>query len=289
MLAHEALRDAEAAWTTRLGVMRVKTPEPSFDALINTWMLYQTTSSRLWARTGLYQSSGAYGFRDQLQDAMALLYAEPGLARAQILRAAARQFSEGDVQHWWHPHTGRGVRTRFSDDLVWLPYLVDHYVRVTGDVGILDVVVPFIVSDPLAPHEHERYELPAIGEETATLHEHCRRALERACTRGAHGLPLIGTGDWNDGFNLVGAEGRGESVWLAWFLIGTLRAFADRAASRGDVGDTSVFRERADAYAQAVEAHGWDGEWYRRAYYDDGTPLGTSTDSECRIDSIAQS
>jgi cyclic beta-1,2-glucan synthetase len=286
--ARDALQNAQSAWSNRLGVMRVQTPEPSFDALINTWMLYQTTSSRLWARTGLYQSSGAYGFRDQLQDAMALLYAEPALARAQILRAAARQFIEGDVQHWWHPHTGRGVRTRFSDDLVWLPYLVDHYVRVTGDQEVLDVIIPFLTSEPLAPHEHERYELPAISEETASLAEHCRRALTRACTQGSHGLPLIGTGDWNDGLNLVGAEGRGESVWLAWFLITTLRAYADRATTRGDTAEASRFRQQADAYVEAVESHGWDGAWYRRAYYDDGTPMGTASDSECRIDSLAQ-
>jgi cyclic beta-1,2-glucan synthetase len=193
------------------------------------------------------------------------------------------------VQHWWHPQSGRGVRTRFSDDLAWLPFVVEHYVRVTGDATVLDEVVPFITMRELAPDEHEVYDLPQVSDERATIYEHGLRALRRACTSGAHGLPLIGIGDWNDGMNRVGVEGRGESVWLAWFLADTLRRFAERADARGDASVAAELRGHADAYVAAVEAHGWDGAWYRRAYYDDGTPLGSAESDECRIDAIAQS
>jgi cyclic beta-1,2-glucan synthetase len=287
--AAAATANSVGAWAERLAVITVRTPEPAFDAMLNRWMLYQALSCRMWARSALYQSSGAYGFRDQLQDVLAFVYAEPGVAREHILRAAARQFVEGDVQHWWHPHTGQGVRTRFSDDLAWLPYVVDGYVAVTGDASVLDEYVPFLEMRPLEPHEHEVYDLPRVTEEHASVYEHCLRALRRACTTGAHGLPLIGIGDWNDGMNRVGVEGRGESVWLAWFLVATLRAFAVHAEKRGDAAVAADFRTRADAYVAAVEAHGWDGEWYRRAYFDDGTPLGSRESDECRIDSIAQS
>ena len=287
--ANAAIAASVSAWDTRLSQITVKTPEPSFDALQNRWTLYQTVSCRMWARSGLYQSSGAYGFRDQLQDSMALVYAEPGLAREHILRSAARQFLEGDVQHWWHPETGRGIRTRFSDDLVWLPYVVDHYVRVTGDRSVLDEPVPFLRMRELGPAEHEAYDLPEVAGELATVHEHCVRALRRATTAGVHGLPLIGGGDWNDGMNRVGVEGRGESVWLAWFLIATLRGYALQADARGDHPVAEECRDAAERYAVAVEAHGWDGAWYRRAYFDDGTPLGSNANDECRIDSIAQS
>ena len=287
--ARAALGRSLERWTERLSVITVRTPEPSFDAMLNRWTLYQALSCRMWARSAFYQSGGAYGFRDQLQDVMAFVYAEPGLAREHILRATARQFEEGDVQHWWHPGSGRGVRTRFSDDLVWLPYVVDHYVRTTGDASVLDAPVPFLSMRTLEPGEQEAYELPQESAEEASVYQHCLRALRRACTAGAHGLPLIGAGDWNDGMNRVGVEGRGESVWLGWFLIATLRAFAEQAEARGDAEPAGWCRRQADVYAAAVEEHGWDGAWYRRAYFDDGTPLGSRANLECRIDSIAQS
>ena len=287
--ASAALQSARMAWDDRLGTITVRTPDRALDAMLNKWTLYQALSGRMWARMGLYQSSGAYGFRDQLQDVMAFVHAEPAVAREHILRAARRQFLEGDVQHWWHPHTGRGVRTRFSDDLVWLPYVVDQYVRATGDVNILDEYVPFLRMRELAPDEHEVYDLPQVTEEHGSIYEHCLRALKRACTVGGHGLPLIGSGDWNDGFSRVGIEGKGESVWLAWFLITTLRAFAVRADSHGDLSVALDFRSRADDYVVAAESHGWDGHWYRRAFYDDGTPMGSASSDECRIDAIAQS
>ena len=287
--AAAALSESVAGWTRRLSVVSVRTPEPSFDAMINRWSLYQALSCRMWGRAGVYQSSGAYGFRDQLQDVMAFVYAEPGIAREHIIRAAGRQFVEGDVQHWWHPPDGRGVRTRFSDDLAWLPFVVEHYVRVTGDRTVLDEQAGFITMRDLRPDEHEMYDLPQASEARASVYEHCLMALRKACTAGPRGLPLIGIGDWNDGMNRVGVEGRGESVWLGWFLTATLRAFATIAADRGDGDAATELRAIADRYAAAVEEHGWDGEWYRRAYFDDGTPLGSSQNDECRIDSIAQS
>ncbi|MBC7788646.1 MAG: hypothetical protein H7Z74_01760 [Anaerolineae bacterium] len=287
--ARQALQQAGEAWVDRLSVVAVQTPDPAFDAMLNRWTLYQALACRMWARSALYQSSGAYGFRDQLQDTMAFVYAEPAIAREHILRSAARQFVEGDVQHWWHPQSGRGVRTRFSDDLVWLPYVLDHYVRVTGDSGVLDESVPFLEMRPLEPHEHEVYDLPRVSAEHASVYDHCLRALRKACTAGVHGLPLIGGGDWNDGMNRVGVGGQGESVWLAWFLIKTLRAFAEHSEKRGDTAAAEEFRSRAQTYSASTEEHGWDGSWYKRAYYDDGTPLGSAENSECRIDSLAQS
>jgi cyclic beta-1,2-glucan synthetase len=277
------------AWGERLSAVKVKTPSPTFDLMLNRWSLYQALSCRMWARTALYQSSGAFGFRDQLQDVMAFVYADAAVAREHIVRAASRQFVEGDVQHWWHPQTGRGVRTKFSDDLVWLPYVIDHYINVSCDRGVFDVEVPYLTMRQLNPDEHEIYELPKVTTEIGTIYDHCVRALRRACTTGVHGLPLIGSGDWNDGMNRVGIEGKGESVWLAWFLISTLRKFALHAEKRGDTAFRDEVLAKANAYAEAVERSAWDGEWYRRAYFDDGSPLGSRTSDECKIDSIAQS
>ena len=287
--ARTAQDTSVAEWRERLSTIRVRTPSPAVDAMLNRWALYQALGCRMWARSALYQSSGAYGFRDQLQDSLAFLYAEPGVAREHIVRAAGRQFLEGDVQHWWHPQSGRGVRTRFSDDLVWLPFSVDRYVEVTGDLGVLDEATHFLSMPELQPGQEEVYDLPQISPQTGTVYEHCVRALRRATTTGPHGLPLIGGGDWNDGMNRVGIEGRGESVWLAWFLIATLRRFAGRCDARGDRDTAREFRDRADAYAAAAETAAWDGAWYRRAYFDDGAPLGSRESDECRIDAIAQS
>jgi len=287
--AKRAVDSNISSWEKKLGTIKVKTPEPTFDLMVNRWSLYQALSCRMWARSALYQSSGAFGFRDQLQDVMAFVYSDAGVAREHIVRAASRQFVEGDVQHWWHPQTGRGVRTRFSDDLVWLPYVIDHYVNVSCDRGIFDVEVPYLTMRLLNPDEHEIYELPKVSSEVGSVYDHCVRALRRACTTGVHGLPLIGSGDWNDGMNRVGIEGKGESVWLAWFLITTLRKFAVHAEGRRDAQVRDEMLAKADGYAEAVERSAWDGEWYRRAYFDDGSPLGSRTSDECKIDSIAQS
>src|SRR5258708_4230409 len=243
----------------------------------------------MWARTALYQSSGAFGFRDQLQDVMAFVYADPATAREHIVRAASRQFVEGDVQHWWHPQTGRGVRTRFSDDLVWLPYVIDHYVNVSCDRGIFAVEIPYLTMRELNPEEHELYELPKVSSEVGNIYDHCVRGLRRACTAGVHGLPLIGSGDWNDGMNRVGIDGKGESVWLGWFLYTTLLTFAGIAERRGEEVRAANWRSHAGNLLKSLESSGWDGNWYRRAYFDDGTPLGSAGNLECRIDSIAQS
>ncbi|HEY1951628.1 MAG TPA: glucoamylase family protein [Gemmatimonadaceae bacterium] len=287
--AKESVEANARSWDKRLSTIKVRTPDPSFDQMLNRWSLYQALSCRMWARSALYQSSGAFGFRDQLQDVMAFVYSDPEIAREQIVRASSRQFVEGDVQHWWHPQSGRGVRTKFSDDLVWLPYVTDHYVTVSCDSGVFDVRVPYLTMRQLTPEEHEIYDEPKVSDEVGTIYDHCVRALRKACTVGVHGLPLIGSGDWNDGMNRVGIEGKGESVWLAWFLIATLRKFAVHAERRGDNAVRDEVLAKADAYAEAVERSAWDGEWYRRAYFDDGSPLGSRTSDECKIDSIAQS
>jgi cyclic beta-1,2-glucan synthetase len=277
------------SWHNRLTTIQLRTPEPTFDSLANKWLLYQALSCRMWGRAALYQSSGAYGFRDQLQDVMAFVYTDPELAREHILRAARRQFVEGDVQHWWHPQSGRGVRTRFSDDLAWLAYVVCQYVQVSGDTGILDEQVPYITMRLLEPHEHEIYDLPQESDQIGTIYDHCVRALRKACTFGAHDLPLIGSGDWNDGFSRVGIEGKGESVWLAWFLIATIQRTLPYCTARGDTATHDHLAEFVQRYTKAVDAQAWDGDWYRRAYFDDGSPLGSKESQEAKIDSIAQS
>ena len=283
------LHDTSGFWDRITQNIQVETPDKALNFSMNRWLLYQVLSCRYWGRTAFYQSSGAYGFRDQLQDVMALLYAEPKIARDHILLAAAHQFEEGDVQHWWHPPGGGGVRTRISDDLLWLPFVTAQYVRVTGDTSILQEQIPFIKGEVLKSDQEEAYFIPEISEEKATLLEHCRRAIHKGITAGYHGLPLIGTGDWNDGMNLVGVHGKGESVWLGWFLIHVMKDFAELLASSGEHGSAEGFKAQAKRLAEVIEKQSWDGSWYRRAYFDDGTPLGSLENIEDQIDSLPQS
>jgi cyclic beta-1,2-glucan synthetase len=285
----QVLDAAKQHWNDVVGTIQIKTPDRALDIMTNRWLLYQSLGSRVWGRAGFYQVSGAYGFRDQLQDVMALCVSRPDIARAHILRAAGRQFREGDMQHWWLAETGRGIRTRISDDRVWLPFVVNHYVQTTGDSGILDELVPFLEGPVLQPDQHDAFFEPTVSEFKASLFDHCALALDASLKSGPHGLPLMGTGDWNDGMDRVGEGGKGESVWLGWFLHSALTSFAMIADRRGAEDHAAGWREHADALRKALEAEAWDGDWYRRSYFDDGTPLGSVANSDCRIDSIAQS
>ncbi len=296
LIAHYRAADLDAVraevarnWDDILGAVEVKTPDRSMDVMLNGWLLYQTLACRVWARAAFYQASGAYGFRDQLQDGMALTASQPLMTREHLLRAAARQFVEGDVQHWWLPQSGQGVRTRISDDRGWLAYAVGEYVAASADVLVLDELIPFSEGRALEAGEHDSFFRPTISDERATLFEHCSRALDQSLAVGRHGLPLIDAGDWNDGMNRIGEKGDGESVWLGWFLHAALTAFIPLAEARQELVRAASWRAHAVSLQASLEREAWDGDWYRRAFFDDGTPLGSATSEECRIDSIAQS
>ncbi|HWQ88843.1 MAG TPA: glycosyl transferase, partial [Desulfitobacteriaceae bacterium] len=286
--ALQALAVVRDFWQKKLSLVKIHTPADSMDYLMNGWLQYQVMSCRLWARSAFYQSGGAFGFRDQLQDSLSIAHICPEISRAQILLHARHQFVEGDVQHWWHEPTGRGIRTRFSDDLLWLPYVTAEYIRISGDMAILEERLPYLEDDLLKSDETEKYGKPSVSKIDETLYEHCLKAIEKSLSFGQHGLPLMGSGDWNDSMNTVGYKGRGESVWLAWFMISVLDKFSSLCRQTGEEERASNYEEIKRKIAAAVEQNAWDGSWYRRAYFDDGTPLGSIQNTECKIDAIAQ-
>jgi cyclic beta-1,2-glucan synthetase len=285
----KALREIKDFWKDKLEVLQVSTPDKAMDYMLNGWLMYQVLSCRMWTRSGFYQSGGAYGFRDQLQDCLSVAHIIPDITKDQILLHSKHQFIEGDVQHWWHEPKYKGTRTRFSDDLLWMPYVTAEYIRITGDSDILKIETPFLEDDPLKDFEDESYRIPRVSEVKSTLYDHCIRAIERSLKFGEHGIPLIGSGDWNDGMNTVGNKGKGESIWLGWFMHSILMKFAPICRSMGEEELANKYTAVAEEIVKSIEENAWDGNWYRRAYFDDGRPLGSIQNTECQIDSLAQS
>jgi cyclic beta-1,2-glucan synthetase len=288
MGAHLAFDTAKNWWDNLFSKIQIKTPDPSLDLIFNRWLIYQNLSCRIWGRSAFYQSGGAFGFRDQLQDCAAMVYFDPSITKEQILKCASRQFIEGDVQHWWHEETNSGVRTKISDDLLWMPYVVMHYIRVTGDESIMDIEVPYLEGRLLNEGEHEAIVPTKVSEKKESIKEHCLKAIEKGLTLGPHGLPLIGGGDWNDGMNLVGVKGQGESIWLAWFIIYILKEYSAWFESKQDHVNAANFHTKAEQLLKAIEDHAWDGAWYLRAFFDNGSPIGSHHNVEDKIDSLPQ-